>query len=335
MTIDGLPLRLGATGDAVRDLQHRLIGAGFGSGSGSGFTLGTFDEATAEAVRRFQEQRGIVVDGVCGSDTWSALVEAGYRLGDRLLYLRRPMLRGDDVGDLQLRLGALGFDAGRVDAIFGPDTEKALKDFQRNTAITTDGVCGPDVIAALERLGAKANGPASVAGVRERERLDHAPKQLNGRRIAIGSLGGLDDLARLLAGRLRDAGADTCVVDHADDSEQAVAANDFRAELFLGVGVSPDTCRRAAYYQRPGFESVGGHQLATLVVQHLHDVADDDADSTVRLTVTGMRLGLLRETRMPAVVCHLAAADQSGERQRLLAERLAGAIVAWVETPAR
>ena len=77
---------------------------------------------------------------------------------------------GDDVGELQRRLGALGFDAGRVDAIFGPLTEAALKDFERNAGLTTDGVCGPDVLAELTRLGSRGEG-ASVAGVRERERL--------------------------------------------------------------------------------------------------------------------------------------------------------------------
>jgi peptidoglycan hydrolase-like protein with peptidoglycan-binding domain len=161
-SLDGLPLRLGAHGEPVRDLQQRLAAAGFDATTDAG----TFGPDTDAAVRRFQQHRGIVADGICGRDTWSALIEAGYRLGDRLLYLRTPMLRGDDVGALQLRLGGLGFDAGRVDNIFGPDTERALKDFQRNTALTTDGVCGPDVLAAIERLGTMAQGPTSVAGAR-------------------------------------------------------------------------------------------------------------------------------------------------------------------------
>ena len=70
-------------------------------------------------MRPFQEHRGLRSDGVCGPQTWSALVEAGRVLGDRLLYYRNPMLRGDDVATLQRQLGALGFDAGRVDGIFG------------------------------------------------------------------------------------------------------------------------------------------------------------------------------------------------------------------------
>ena len=62
------------------------------------------------------------------------------------------MMRGDDVADLQLRLGALGFDAGRVDGILGPVTQTAIGEFQRNAGLVTDQVCGPETVEALVRL---------------------------------------------------------------------------------------------------------------------------------------------------------------------------------------
>src|SRR5690606_34344697 len=100
------------------------------------------DDATVEAVRTFQEQRGLRVDGICGPETWGALIESGFRLGDRLLYLCTPMLRGDDVAELQRRLNALGFDAGREDGILGPDTERAIGAFQRDAGLAIDKVAG-------------------------------------------------------------------------------------------------------------------------------------------------------------------------------------------------
>ncbi len=93
------------------------------------------------------------------------------------------MQRGDDVAELQRRLGLLGFDAGRVDGIFGPRTDRALTDFQRNGGLITDSICGPSTLAALARLGdvggdrGTPGGRASISAVRERERHRHRPRR--------------------------------------------------------------------------------------------------------------------------------------------------------------
>ena len=63
------------------------------------------------------------------------------------------MTRGDDVAELQARLGRLGFDAGPVDGIFGPLTAVALADFQRNSGLHPDGICGFETLQALRRVG--------------------------------------------------------------------------------------------------------------------------------------------------------------------------------------
>jgi len=120
---------------------------------------------------RIDEERGLVVDGICGPQTWAALVEADHRLGDRMLYLRSPMTRGDDVTELQRRLGSLGFDAGWLDGIFGPDTEAAVRDFQHNQGLTADGVVGRDTVHSLERISGRITDDRTVAAVREVERL--------------------------------------------------------------------------------------------------------------------------------------------------------------------
>ena len=93
------------------------------------------------------------------------------------------MLRGDDVAELQRRLNALGFDAGREDGILGPETETALRQFQRNAGTTADGVCGPATLAAIARVSGLAAG--SVASVREREDLRRAPRRLDGLRVFL------------------------------------------------------------------------------------------------------------------------------------------------------
>lgn len=129
-----------------------------------------YDDRCVDAVRRFQLIRGLEPTGHCDLETWQALEEAEHHLGDRLLYSTQPLLRGDDVSELQLRLGSLGFDAGRTDGIFGTATEQALGEFQRNAGLISDLVCGPDSITALRNLATRG-GPTSVAGLREREEL--------------------------------------------------------------------------------------------------------------------------------------------------------------------
>src|SRR5205814_215778 len=159
----GLPLRRGDGGDGVRDLQVRLSDLGYDVAPDE---PGTFTAGTERAVEAFQGRRGLRVDGICGSQTWSTVVEAGYRPGDRLLYYTSPLLRGDDVADLQRRLGALGFDAGRVDGIFGPDAQGALLDFQRNAGLTTDAVRGRLLDRVLGRRRVRVTRRTATRGGR-------------------------------------------------------------------------------------------------------------------------------------------------------------------------
>lgn len=64
-----------------------------------------------------------------------------------------PLLRrgatGDDVVRLQNALYIAGHDPGKADGIFGPKTERAVRDFQAQYALLVDGVVGPKTWAAL------------------------------------------------------------------------------------------------------------------------------------------------------------------------------------------
>jgi N-acetylmuramoyl-L-alanine amidase len=313
----------GARGEAVRDLQVRLAACGYDCASDE---PGVFGPATRAAVVRFQEDRGLRPDGVCGPQTWQALVEAGWRLGDRLLYHRHPMLRGDDVAELQRRLGALGFDAGRVDGIFGEQTAAALVDFQRNAGLTADGICGPATIAALDRLAAKA-GAGSVADVREREALRRAPRTLEGRRLTVGHTGGLDALASTLSQALTRAGAVVGLLREPDDSAQAAQANAFGAEAHLALRLREEGWL-VAYYAAHGFESPGGRRLAHLVAAEVGAILGEPTCSP-----RGMSVPILRETRMPAVCCELGPPALVVVRGADLAAALSAAVGRWVTEP--
>lgn len=330
--VEGLPLCPGESGEPIRDLQARLASVGHDCGDDA---LGAYGSATEEAVRRFQDQRGLHVDGVCGQQTWSALVEAGYRLGDRLLYHRTPLLRGDDVHELQQRLGSLGFDAGRVDGFFGADSAKALKDFQQNVGLTCDGICGPDTLAALRRLGVSATGvtadgseATTEAEVRERDRLRRARRGLAGQRVVVAEFGGLDALASALARALQEEGAVVAALHHPDGSVLAADANAFHAEVYVGLSLRPGPDCTLSYYASPGFESVGGRRLAELAG---HELAA--TFGTQAAAVRGMRLPVLRETVMPAVQLEIGQPRLAVEGAVELVGALARAVVAWVDAP--
>ena len=62
-------LRLGSHGKRVADLQRELGAAGFDPGA----VDGAFGQHTAMALKAFQRAKNLAVDGVAGSQTWSAL----------------------------------------------------------------------------------------------------------------------------------------------------------------------------------------------------------------------------------------------------------------------
>src|SRR6267154_1621740 len=143
-------IRRGERSPAVQDLQARLERLGIEVAPQE--LGGDFGPTTEMAVRAFQQSRGLDVDGIVGDNTWRVLVESSWALGDRILRLEEPNLRGDDVRDLQSRLNALGFAAGKHDGIYGRGTAAALRDFQRNLGISDDGLVGLEALKAFQRL---------------------------------------------------------------------------------------------------------------------------------------------------------------------------------------
>lgn len=321
MSVQGLPLRRGDTGPTVRDLHQRLAQAGVVCHGHE------FDEATERAVREFQESRRIEIDGIVGKDTWAALVEAAHRLGDRLIYHKSsPMLRGDDIAELQQRLGALGFDAGRVDGIFGPDSAGAVGKFQRNAGLPIDAIFGPDSLAALNRLGGR-EAQANVAVVREREHLlSGAPAKTC--RVVVGELGGLGAVIDTLARHLRHGGFSVETVSHPDESYHAALANELDVDLYLGLVTDDESRCSACHFATTGFESAGGHHLADLLVETLTSGPFGSP------SVVGQRVPVLRETRMPAVVLRVGPPQVLMGHAPALANAIKSAVGEWTLAPA-
>ncbi|MDG2907902.1 MAG: peptidoglycan-binding protein [Acidimicrobiales bacterium] len=327
----GEPLKPGDTGEGVRDLHRRLDTAGLPVAA-SEVTAGHYGDDTAARVARFQAERGLHEHGLVDEHTLSSLIEAGHRLGDRNLYLHAPMLRGDDVADLQLRLGSLGFDAGRIDGIFGPDTSAALRDFQHNSGLVLDGIAGADTVRSLRQLVGRSAGTTPVAQVRELDRLRRSRPDLDERRIALGQFGSCGALAGALSRGLRTRGANVVALDHPDDTTQAATANRFEAEAYLGLRIENLPTPEVAHFATEGFHSEGGLRLAQHCAAALKRVLADGMVGT-EVAVRGMRIPILRRTRMPAVLCTLAPPSSVVPATAELAEQLTAAVSDWAADP--
>src|SRR3712207_3925930 len=141
-------LRRGDRGRGVVDLQTRLLNLGFDLGNrGIDGVLGSRTEFT---VKAFQQGMSILADGAVGEITWNEIVEAGYRAGGRLIYLRQPPFRGADVMELQRMLNDLGFDPGAVNGLFDERAARATKEFQHNAGLIADGVVDAGVFKTLK-----------------------------------------------------------------------------------------------------------------------------------------------------------------------------------------
>ncbi|MHC3004370.1 N-acetylmuramoyl-L-alanine amidase [Gordonia metallireducens] len=248
-----MPLfRLGDHGSAVAEIRAILVGLGLLPDGGNP----VFDEACDRAIRAFQQQRGLIVDGIVGPATYRVLREASYRLGARVLsyQLSAPMV-GDDVATLQHRLQNLGYYTSLVDGIFGLNTHNAVCLYQSEYGLASDGICGPATLRSLERLGTRVTGGSPYA-IRQEEQVRRSGPQLSGKRILIdpGS-GGLHplstgelaeresdllwDLGARLEGRMAAAGMQTFLSHDGrgrpGDNERARVANLMDADLMISL----------------------------------------------------------------------------------------------------
>ncbi len=287
----------GSSGEGVREIQERLSALGH---SCDRDRPGEFGDATLAAVRAFQNERGLPSNGVVGQDCWRALYEAGYRLGDRLLFLRRPMLRGDDVAELQSRLDALGFDTGKPDGIFGPQTERGVRDFQLNRGLAIDGISGPEVITEL-RLVARGEMRAGRVTLREREWLRSRPATLVGARIYFDpacrtaeEASGSWEAATAASIALQQGGG-TPILSRGVDSTfpervRARRANRMGADLIISFQLSDRPTGVISYFATSQSHSVAGKLIASCLAE------------AMALQMEGQATAMLKETRSPAVV---------------------------------
>ena len=118
-------LKQGSTGIQVEYLQKALVVFGHLNGS----IDGSFGAKTLAAVKEYQRENGLTVDGNAGPNTLNSLVGKAKKL--------------------QQDLKKLGYYNGSIDGILGDSTVSSIKAYQRANSLTVDGIVGPNTETSI------------------------------------------------------------------------------------------------------------------------------------------------------------------------------------------
>lgn len=213
------PIKKNDTGAAVEDVQRRLVKAGYLEESQ---VTGSFDKATEDAVAALCRASEIEVRQEVDDTVWTKLVDASFELGDRNLFLRVPFFHGADVRTLQEALSALGFACGVADGIFGVHTEDALRRFQLNMGLPTDGIAGAFTFRALLHLQHSWKGKDSFSPV-PRLGFARAAQVLESNLICLF---GMSDFTRSVAARMSNLALATTPASKVTSADSLLVAPD-------------------------------------------------------------------------------------------------------------
>jgi peptidoglycan hydrolase-like protein with peptidoglycan-binding domain len=120
----------------------------------SGRPTGVFDAKTAAALRQFQRDAGIAVDGRAGPQTIASMRQHTMFVGDNFEVAAKVGQRGRDIRGAEQMLKDLGFNPGKVDGTVDKDTQNAVARFRATDPALTEG----------QRIDARTFGKLREAG---------------------------------------------------------------------------------------------------------------------------------------------------------------------------
>jgi N-acetylmuramoyl-L-alanine amidase len=283
-------------------------------------------DLTESEIRSFQQARGLDVTGFVDAVTARALEESQWKLGDRSLYLHNvDLMRGDDVAALQTRLTEMGFDCGRVDGIYGPRTEAAVKDFQKSVGATVDGKCGPATIIALIRLTKIVSGGVPSTLRQNATQQSRGPALAN-KVIVLNPDSDNEivyDVAVRTEGRLLALGASVFltrgVSNNPSEQDRIKFSNKSNADLMIALSLDSYTNEKAhgaaTYFygsDAHGVHSIVGERFASLVQREICARTD-----LANCRTHAKTWDLLRLTTAPTVRIDLGYTSNPGDMSRL------------------
>ena len=115
---------------------------------------GELDSETRAAIKKFQKLSGLVVDGILGPITKDSLSmgELSYiSFEGSIEDFISELIYSPEIEKAQIKLKNLKLYSGEIDGLNGLITISAVREFQRLSGLTTDGVLGTITLAALDK----------------------------------------------------------------------------------------------------------------------------------------------------------------------------------------
>lgn len=172
MLLAALPMASAATykqgsrGEAVRDIQENLIGLGYLQDGADG----SYGSKTAAAVRAFQEDYGLEMDGKAGQITQTALRNAVVRV--------------------QVELKKLGYAPGNADGHFGTKTASAVRAFQKKAGLKQTGEADPETRREIDSRSGGMRAYAAIPKGSSGTQVKYLQQALQGLGFEVGTVDG-------------------------------------------------------------------------------------------------------------------------------------------------
>jgi N-acetylmuramoyl-L-alanine amidase len=222
----------------------------------------------------------------------------------------------------------MGFNAGRVDGIFGERTESAVKEFQKSVGIKVDGKCGPATIIALIRLTKIVSGGAPTQMRESAAQRNRGPALANKVIVIDPAFGETEveivyDIAQRLEGRLLALGASVFLTrgprNVLTESQIISFANKNSADLVISLHTDSHKNSQAhgvsTYFygsDAHGIHSIVGERFASLVQREICARTD-----LLNCRTHAKTWDVLRLTQAPTVRVDLGYLTNEGDAARL------------------
>ena len=253
-------LRNGMENESVKQLQEVLKERGY-------FTFhtatGYFGSITEDALRRYQRDNNLTVDGIAGPQTFGSLGAASGQSAtgnsssssssssssasastsvtpvSNTNRVMRQGTRGEDVSRLQVYLKKAGFyDYPSISGTYGPATKRAVEQFQRARGLQVDGLAGPQTLSKVNDEISSSSGSSSNSSASSGSNVT-----LNGQILRSGSSG---KAVELLQTELKKLGFFSATVSGSYNQSTVNAVRDLQRQANIKVdGVyGPQTHRQ-------------------------------------------------------------------------------------------